>query len=118
MASKPVGDLTIDSISNRFCYWQGDAGIRYLFSQIALDDISSFEDCVLLLATETGTQLNVQWIGEISDLSPLAFEDIASEDLKHLTIYVHLLAGNKDARQKVIADLGDDAGRAACLLSA
>jgi hypothetical protein len=114
------GKFADDSLRNRFCYWQSESGARYIFSQIAPDDISSFEQCILLLATETNddTPPQLRWIGEISDLSPNAFKDIAPTEIENLTVYVHLLAGSKRERQQVITDLSRDAGRETCLLRA
>ncbi|SFO61606.1 hypothetical protein SAMN04488056_10980 [Cohaesibacter marisflavi] len=120
MSFGAIGDFAVDSLRNRFCYWQSDSGNRYIFTQIPEDDISSFENCILLLATENADKLQpeLKWIGEISDLSPLAFRDIAPEDVKDLVVYVHLLAGSEHERQQVIDDLARDAGREICLLSA
>ena len=118
MAKRPIGDWSIDSLNNRFCYWQGDDGIRYLFSQISPNDISSFSECVLLLATEEEAHPHMRWIGEIEALSPLALKDVNIEDLAHLSIYVHLLAGSREERRKVITDLSHAPDKAACRLTA
>ncbi|WP_319412812.1 hypothetical protein [uncultured Cohaesibacter sp.] len=120
MSLRAIGDFAVDSLRNRFCYWQSESGNRYIFSQIPKEDISSFEDCILLLATEkTGSQQpQLQWIGEISDLSPLAFRNIEPSQVKDLVVYVHLLSGSKTEREQVIADLSRDAGREICRLSA
>ncbi|WP_319532501.1 hypothetical protein [uncultured Cohaesibacter sp.] len=118
MIQRPVGDLTLDSLTNRFCYWQSSAGTRYIFSQISADDLATFKDCVLLLATEKDGQPTVQWIGDIADLSPRALQNADLEDLSTLGIYVHLLAGGDEQRQKVIADLSADAGKSQFRLSA
>ena len=118
MRSRPIGNLLIDSLSNRFCYWQGEDGERYLFSQIPMDDIANFSDCVLLLATEENTNPKVHWVGEISDLTPMALRDISVGALAHISVYVHLLSGSKIERDRVIANLAIEAGRETCRLTA
>ncbi|WP_316863067.1 hypothetical protein [uncultured Cohaesibacter sp.] len=122
MISRPIGDFSIDSLTNRFCYWQSANGTRHIFTQISKDDIASFSDCVLLLATEkeTGQQPDLEWVGEISDLSPMTLQHLEPEAVEFLTAYVHLLSGSPQERQEVIADLSGvaGAGREACSLSA
>lgn len=108
----------IDSLSSRFCYWQGGNGERYLFSQISADDIPSFSDCVLLLATEFEGQPTMRWIGEIKDLSPVALRSVAPSDLEHLSVYVHLLAGSISERSQIIQDLSHQPDRSDFALSA
>nr|WP_321455612.1 hypothetical protein [uncultured Cohaesibacter sp.] len=114
------GDLIVDSLRNRFCYWQSENGNRYIFSQISLDDISSFENCVLLLASENEDKKHpeLHWIGEISDLSPKSFCKIAPEKVDSLSVYVHLLAGSKHERQQVVRDLTRATGKELCYLCA
>lgn len=118
MPTRPVGDLSIDSLDRRFCYWQGAGGERYLFSQISIDDIANFSDCVLLLASEEASHPQIQWIGDIADLSPLTLNDMSPDALIHLSAYVHLLAGSKTERDSVMADLGRTPDRADCKISA
>ena len=118
MPSRPVGDLSIDSLHSRFCYWQGDGGERYLFSQISIDDIANFSDCVLLLASEQRTIPQIQWIGNIADLSPMTLNDVSPDMLVHLSAYVHLLAGSEVERESVMADLGKTPDRAEFKISA
>ena len=118
MYSGPIGDWVIDSLTHRYCYWQSATGNRYLFTRIASEDIANFKDCVLLLASEEGSHPRIHWIGEIADLSPMALRDMSEEEIAHLSIYVHLLAGNSDERQLVIYDLEREADKTACRLSA
>ena len=115
-----IGDFAVDSLRNRFCYWQSNSGNRYIFSQISEDDISSFENCILLLATVDAEMSapQLKWIGEISDLSPLAFKDIAPSEINNVKVYVHLLAGSEQERAQVIQDLSSHADSEICLLSA
>nr|WP_321443073.1 hypothetical protein [uncultured Cohaesibacter sp.] len=111
MSSRPIGNLALDRLNNRFCYWQGSGEGRYVFSQIAIDDISSFSECVLILASEEGPHPQIQWIGMIEDLTPMALSDMSDSALMHLSAYVHLLAGGEEERARVVGDLGQSPGR-------
>ncbi|TLP46814.1 MULTISPECIES: hypothetical protein [Cohaesibacter] len=107
MSSRPKGDLAKDSLNSRFCYWQGSGEARYVFSQIALDDIASFSDCVLILASEESSHPQIQWIGAIEDLTPKVLSNMSDTALMHLSAYVHLLAGGEEERARVVSDLGE-----------
>ena len=108
IATRPVGDLAIDSLDSRYCFWQGAGGERYIFSQISIDEIADFNDCILLLAIEQGTFPDIHWIGDVSDLTPMVLNDLCPDQLMHLSAYVHLLAGSKTERGQIIADLEAD----------
>ena len=118
MPSRPVGDLTLDSLASRFCYWQSADGMRYIFSQITSDDLASFSDCILLLASEQGDLPHMEWIGEIEDFASLAMTSHDKQELANLSIYVHLLAGSKEERQRVVEDLSHQPGKASCQIAA
>ena len=118
MPTHPTGDWKIDSLSNRFCYWQSEEGTRYLFTQIGLEDLTSFSDCVVLVAFDNDTRPQVHWVGEIAELSPLAFQAMDPDDIENAGLYVHLLAGSADARKQVIRDLSREAGKEALRLCA
>ncbi len=108
-----------DTLANRFCYWQGSAGERYLFSQISLNELSSFTECVLLLTLEEEkSEPQIHWIGDISDLSPRAFSNLTACDFVNLNAYVHLLSGSQQARQRIISELSHKADKEACSLTA
>lgn len=111
MSSKPIGDLAFDSLKSRFCYWQGSGDARYVFTQIAVDDINSFSDCVLILASEDGPHPEIQWIGHIDDLTPMALNGVSDQAVMHLSAYVHLLAGSGEECRRVVSDLGQTPGR-------
>lgn len=119
MAHGRSSQLAPEALASRFCYWQGSKGERYLFSQIALDELSSFSECVLLLALEQDpARPTIHWIGEVADLSPRAFSNLTANDFSALTAYVHLLSGSPKERQRIISDLSHHADKAACRLSA
>ena len=119
MTSLNIAEQAIDSLTNRFCYWQGASGKRYLFSEIAQLDIPSFSDCILLVAI--GTQDNQQlfcWAGDCSDFSLDRLKRIAQNAGHNVRYYVHMLADNLLERRVVTSDLRRAAKCSACELCA
>lgn len=108
-----------DDWIERFCYWQGTSGKRYLFTRINPEDLPSFSDCLILLAKERAEgNAQLHWIGEIKDLTPQAFRDLPNHQFGRLTTYIHLLARTQSERQKIVTDLSNQSGMEGWTLSA
>lgn len=114
-----IGAISQNGLTNRFCYWQGDAGERFLFSQIEFWDLPNFTQCVVLLINEQDLQPNRQfWVGQIESLSSRIFSKVTELERQRLSVYVHLLAGSVHERQKVVHALSNQPDKAQCKLSA
>jgi hypothetical protein len=106
MPFDPVKASIHANLPNRFCYWKGQRGHSYLFSRIQLKDLSSFDDCILLISIETTDQApELFWIGHIADLPNTILHSLKSLDSSAVGLYVHLLAGNTEGQLEVITDL-------------
>ncbi|MCT4656575.1 MAG: hypothetical protein N4A65_12260 [Cohaesibacter sp.] len=119
MALPPSPENRMESLSNRFCYWRGSKGDAYLFSQIPLQDLANFSNCIVLLAIEqTPTKPQLHWVGEIGTLTPQVFKDLTAQEFAHLGLYVHLLAGGQTEMQKIIGELSVYPDKKSCRLIA
>lgn len=104
---------------DRFCYWQGRTGKRYLFTKIDLEELPGFADCVLLLALEQKDASPIlHWVGEIKDFTPQCFRTLSADYAGGLTAYIHLLSDNGQERQKMVLDLADRSDKQNWTLSA
>jgi len=108
-----------DNWIERFCYWQGQSGKRYLFTKVNLEDLPNFANCLLLLAHGSETnESHLHWIGNIEDFTPQAFVDLSDQQFGALAAYIHLLAYSETERQDIIMDLANHSGMQNWTLSA
>lgn len=95
-------------LGDRFHYFRGCSGRRYLFSTVAADELGDFHSAVVILARRAGN-------GRLSAYSVLlldAFGRATGSDRHRLraisaetVVLVHLLAGSEAKRRDLIADL-------------
>ena len=95
-------------LDDRFRYWAGASGHRYLFTAIDGEELASFSTGVALLVRENspGHAEAVEAVNLAESGSMAAFElasRLAADP--RLTAYVHLLADRESARHALIADL-------------
>ena len=89
----------------RFQYWTGASGRRYLFSAVRVEDLADFADAVVVIAARAGSKsLRDLWIGETDgngDLHGRARRRRA----KGALAFVHLLSPHRHERRAIIDDL-------------
>jgi hypothetical protein len=92
-----LAPLALDGqpFGQRFRYWYGRSGRRYLFSEMTGDAATDLTDAVYLVAGPSGTEERPLFVGAALP-SPAACSG---------RIFVHLLADDADARADVVADL-------------
>lgn len=95
-------------IDERFRYWSGASGRRYLFTAIEGEELASFSSGVVLLVREDafGAAEAVEAVSLAEGGTVLAAElasRLAADD--GLTAYVHLLADRPAAQRALIFDL-------------
>jgi hypothetical protein len=86
----------------RFRYWQGASGRRYLFSRVEIDELATFDDAVAILIGPHGARARVGVISEDG------FRQGANGGLVvngAECAYVHLLARDAEARAAVMDDI-------------
>ncbi len=101
-AAKAIG------LNERFLYWRGASGKRYLFTAVAIDSIDDFREAVVLFVSNARKRTpRVLWVGAV-DEGGIEKADSLSRRKYRLPIkraFIHLLASNPDDRRAVIDDL-------------
>ncbi len=95
------------SFGKRFRYAVGASGRRYLFSEIAVSELTDFDDAVVILDGKPAPDADKPiWIGarEAADDARAALS-FARSAARATRAHIHLLAGSPDERRRVIADL-------------
>ena len=101
-ASVPQSAASIGQ-GERFRYWQGASGRRYLFSRVEAGELATFADAVVILAEGSG--LARFEIGEINRAGQVRDRVGAPILLDADVAYVHLLARDAEARAAVMDDI-------------
>ena len=96
-------------LGDRFHYFRGASGRRYLFSQVAAKDIADFRGAVFLGAERSdGGRLAASWLGTIDTAGRLTAADQRWPRLRPgALMLVHLLAAGESEREAAVADLAE-----------
>ncbi len=99
-------------LGDRFHYFRGASGRRYLFSEVAAKDLADFRAAVTMAAERSvDGRLAATWIGTIDTAGRLAPADPNWPRFRPgMVMLVHLLAARESERAAAIADLVE-AGR-------
>jgi hypothetical protein len=93
-------------LGDRFHYFRGVSGRRYLFSTVTRGDLADFTSAVVILARRTANgRLAAYWIATLDATgrpTPGRWPHIAAANE---VVLVHLLAETETARRDLIADL-------------
>ncbi|MDQ0325725.1 hypothetical protein J2R99_001574 [Rhodopseudomonas julia] len=85
-------------VSDRYLYWSGASGRRYLFSRLDLEHVLSLKDAVVLCVKDGA----LWWVGSDEALDPADILRFAADGA---IFYAHFLAGTGRSRQLVSEDL-------------
>lgn len=95
-------------LGNRFRYWRGQTGERYLFSAIPFDTLADFRSTVAILAEPTNGGRFIAWSAAMIDaagrLCPLDNAWPAAAPAGSFA-FVHFLAETDADRQSLVDDL-------------
>ena len=93
-------------LGDRFHYFRGASGRRYLFSEVAATDLADFRGAVFLAAERLGgSRLAATCIGTIYTAGRLAGEERWPRFRPGVVMLVHLLAVGEREREAAVADL-------------
>ncbi len=93
-------------LGDRFHYFRGSSGHRYLFTAVARDDLADFRSVVVLLARPAPNgRLAANWIAVTDSFGRLEARDRRLPDAPDTIVLVHLLAETDRERRALIADL-------------
>jgi hypothetical protein len=93
---------------DRFHFWIGASGRRYLFTAVAADALAHFRDVVVLVAERRPHGAPVGRSVFVTDGEGASREAMFAESgvkPSEAALFVHLLADTPDARRAVAADL-------------
>lgn len=91
----------------RFHFWRGSSGRRYLFTEVAPENLRHFENVVVLLAEVTRTGRPIAASAAVIEARLFEgaglFRELAASS--RLRPFVHFLATTPRARRAVVSDL-------------
>lgn len=94
-------------LADKFRYWCGASGDRYVFTEIDLNEIDEYtETVVLLMDARRRSGLRMAYLGEAGSRSARQSRTLAAaKRSKSIRAFIHLLAEDADRRKQIIADL-------------
>lgn len=107
----PLASLAGTGLSDRFCYWRGRSGRRYVFSVYDRADQAAHEadytDAVVIEAQRSADgsrrAVRVGYTGSLPGLSETAWRDNSQRAATET--HVHLLAASNSERRALLFDL-------------
>jgi len=94
-------------LADKFRYWCGASGDRYVFTEVDLNEIDEYtETVVLLMDARRRSGLRMAYLGEAGSRSARQSRTLeAAKRSKSVRAFIHLLAEDADRRRQIIADL-------------
>lgn len=103
MPTTELNSLKALGLNDRYVYWQGKSGEKYIFTKIHAHEIPLFRNCILLTAN---TQPEPQLLSVAMIEDATTHRQPSSEDAQY---YVHLLASG-DHCETILQDLTNSSG--------
>lgn len=96
-----------NGLADKFRYWHGASGDRYVFTEIDLNEIDEYtETVVLLMDARRRSGLKLAYLGEADCINATQTRLLAAaKRSKFVRAFIHLLAKDADRRKHIIADL-------------
>lgn len=95
-------------LGDRFHYFRGVSGRRYLFTEVSLAELRDFHSAVVMLARRQADGRLAAFSVSVSDIHGRAESPgraLVGMPPAHTVALVHLLAGSADERRDMVADL-------------
>jgi hypothetical protein len=97
-------------LADRFRYWSGASGRRYLFSSVAADTLDDLAEAVLLIVVEPDGEAahgepRLVWIGDIDRDGVRHGRSLGPIPTERTRCWAHFLARDEEARAAILADL-------------
>jgi len=92
-------------LGDRFRYWRGASGRRYLFSLLRDSEFNDLQNVVMIEASIAGSEPIPVWLGEIDADGIKSGYVVGPASNAKRRIFVHFLAGSDDERRAVMLDL-------------
>lgn len=101
------GVAQMAGLDDRFHFWRGASGRRYLFTEVAPENLRHFENVVVLLAEVTRSGRPIAASASVIEArlfeGAALFRELAASS--RLRPFVHFLATTPRARRGIVADL-------------
>lgn len=90
-------------ITDRFRYFRGRSGRRYLFTRIEPEAVGDYERALIVLTQDRGEGERIIWVDPRAarNAVPVPAAVLAQAD----AVYVHLLATRAEERRRIAADI-------------
>jgi hypothetical protein len=107
LSERPPESPRLAGLGDRFHYFRGVSGARYLFSIVASHELADFASAVVMVAhRRLDDSLAVASVARLdADGRPVGAVGGPSRVLPGCVVLVHLLAESEAARRTVVADL-------------
>jgi hypothetical protein len=93
-------------LAERFRYWKGVSGRRYLFSAVPEDTLESLSNVVVVMAAHGPSgEPRAAWVGEIDARGRRRGRPLVPNRSQRIAAFVHFLAFSDAERQAVVEDL-------------
>ena len=97
--------------AERYCYFTGHSGQRYIFTKMSVADLEDCRQAVVILLSKPDPRSGERksdhpvWLGEIDRNGKRHGPRLTRGKLARSDIYVHLLAENAGMRRSILNDL-------------
>ena len=94
-------------LGDRFRYWLGASGRRYLFSMVAMDALDDLHNVVVIEASVQPGEAEPQpiWLGEVDGVGAVNGYALGAAAGRMTRTFVHFLAGSDIERHATMLDL-------------
>jgi hypothetical protein len=113
LSARPPETTIRGVLGDRFHYFRGVSGRRYLFTAIARRDLADFRSAVVILARREPRGLKAVTVAELDADGNLVASTRPVPATRDLVVLVHLLAEDTADREAILADLSSAALAAA-----
>lgn len=91
-------------LGDRFRYWRGASGRRYLFTAVDIDALDDLTEAVVILTTESSTgEADFAWVGSFDAVGQR--QGRAFGGAGRIRAYAHYLARDPADRHRIVDDL-------------
>ncbi len=92
-------------LGDRFRYWRGASGRRYLFSLLRESDCDDLQNAVVIEAQAFGSEPVPVWLGEVDGDGVRSGNAIGSTAVGKRRKFAHFLSGSDAERKAIMLDL-------------
>jgi hypothetical protein len=92
-------------LGDRFRYWRGASGRRYLFSLVQDSDLHDLQNAIVIEALFVGSEPVPVWLGEIDSDGTSSGRPLGAATALRRRTFVHFLSSSDEERRAILHDL-------------